>query len=648
MLFYLGRQRALDADVQASPGALANFYVTGTSNRQDTWQNAALTIPHANPVAADDYGLWPPIYLDPALTYKVIITDRDGAALPDGTIDPLVQAAFSQAQIGALLYPQSDAEDAGSAPPVNTIYPYGNLLRYYAGSGSIAAAWAAANAQSAAGGAPIFVPRVDGGFETDAALTVDYRSDVIFEPGAFIKYTGSSNIVVLTIGTAGQVAFSRRYERLWVTRTNQADWTSESAVGIRFLAVAGSYIDIVESSKHTIGVQTLPAGGSGFQGNQIFLGHLYGNKYQLDISNATAGFSNDNTWYAGRFQLFTGTNDTLSRFGIRITSSDATYTNNNANRFLGPLIELNASAASAEAVAIWINHGEDNHFLDVRSEGNDLTLRTSNDSIRNVVQLGYDDSTTTRIEQLGTSSENIAIGMRKRPNSYYTNPLFEITDLGRRARGVSGTSILVEGLLWGTSGSASRTAVSSTSVTYDGNYITIGTTRCMGLFINTAICKEFVVRRSGTAGGRMRVTAYDAADGGGSVLSAAGSVLGTRATPLTYDGTLFGGSWGPGSDFLTDFYFRVSTATLSVFVLVTGGDASAVLSSFGVYAQTNQDGVRAFTGAYTSPGEITGGAYTPTNVTPDRAFDADTVAVAELADVVGTLIADLQTLRILR
>jgi len=36
-------------------------------------------------------------------------------------------------------------------------------------------------------------------------------------------------------------------------------------------------------------------------------------------------------------------------------------------------------------------------------------------------------------------------------------------------------------------------------------------------------------------------------------------------------------------------------------------------------------------------------AYTPTNVSTDRAFDADTVAVAELADVVGTLIADLQT-----
>jgi len=35
-------------------------------------------------------------------------------------------------------------------------------------------------------------------------------------------------------------------------------------------------------------------------------------------------------------------------------------------------------------------------------------------------------------------------------------------------------------------------------------------------------------------------------------------------------------------------------------------------------------------------------AYTTTNVSTDRSFDADTVAIAELADVVGTLIADLQ------
>lgn len=40
--------------------------------------------------------------------------------------------------------------------------------------------------------------------------------------------------------------------------------------------------------------------------------------------------------------------------------------------------------------------------------------------------------------------------------------------------------------------------------------------------------------------------------------------------------------------------------------------------------------------------------YTETNVTPDRAFDADTVAVAELADVVGTLIVDLRARGLLK
>jgi len=39
--------------------------------------------------------------------------------------------------------------------------------------------------------------------------------------------------------------------------------------------------------------------------------------------------------------------------------------------------------------------------------------------------------------------------------------------------------------------------------------------------------------------------------------------------------------------------------------------------------------------------------YTPTNVVTDRSYDADTVLVAELADVVGTLIADLQTKNVL-
>jgi len=39
-------------------------------------------------------------------------------------------------------------------------------------------------------------------------------------------------------------------------------------------------------------------------------------------------------------------------------------------------------------------------------------------------------------------------------------------------------------------------------------------------------------------------------------------------------------------------------------------------------------------------------AYTPTNVTPDRSYDANATTVNELADVVGTMIADLQAIGI--
>ncbi len=37
-----------------------------------------------------------------------------------------------------------------------------------------------------------------------------------------------------------------------------------------------------------------------------------------------------------------------------------------------------------------------------------------------------------------------------------------------------------------------------------------------------------------------------------------------------------------------------------------------------------------------------GQAYTPSNVTATRTYDADASSVAELADVMGTLIADMQ------
>ena len=63
---------------------------------------------------------------------------------------------------------------------------------------------------------------------------------------------------------------------------------------------------------------------------------------------------------------------------------------------------------------------------------------------------------------------------------------------------------------------------------------------------------------------------------------------------------------------------------------------------------TSGSGAVANTDWVTIGGLISANAYTPTNVTTDRAYDADTVVVAELADVVGTLIADLQSSGVLK
>jgi hypothetical protein len=47
------------------------------------------------------------------------------------------------------------------------------------------------------------------------------------------------------------------------------------------------------------------------------------------------------------------------------------------------------------------------------------------------------------------------------------------------------------------------------------------------------------------------------------------------------------------------------------------------------------------------PASVSGMTYTETNVTTDRIFDADATSTSELADVLGTLIADLRNLGII-
>lgn len=65
-----------------------------------------------------------------------------------------------------------------------------------------------------------------------------------------------------------------------------------------------------------------------------------------------------------------------------------------------------------------------------------------------------------------------------------------------------------------------------------------------------------------------------------------------------------------------------------------------------LWYNTSIDQLKFFDGAGVAQTVLSGAAsaaYTPTNVTTDRSYDANNTTINELADVVGTMIADLQT-----
>lgn len=130
MLFYHGRQRIVDLNGDGVRGAKTSFYLTGSSTAAPVYADAGLSVELTQPVESDDAGFLPPIYLDPSVVYRSVTTDASGAALPDGSIDPVIQAALSQSAVGAALNPITDAESAALISSVNGAYSEGQLPRY--------------------------------------------------------------------------------------------------------------------------------------------------------------------------------------------------------------------------------------------------------------------------------------------------------------------------------------------------------------------------------------------------------------------------------------------------------------------------------------------------------------------------------------
>jgi hypothetical protein len=84
--------RATDANGDPVSGAKRYYYVTGGLTPAAIYTTSARTVEHSNPVVADSAGLFAPIYLDPAVTYRAILKTSAGAVIQD--IDPIDSGTF--------------------------------------------------------------------------------------------------------------------------------------------------------------------------------------------------------------------------------------------------------------------------------------------------------------------------------------------------------------------------------------------------------------------------------------------------------------------------------------------------------------------------------------------------------------------------
>ena len=81
--------RALDANGDPIPGALATFFETGTSTPITVYTDSGLGTPHASPLVADAEGVFAPVFTDGATAVKVQMTTAGLVQVNGYPIDPV-------------------------------------------------------------------------------------------------------------------------------------------------------------------------------------------------------------------------------------------------------------------------------------------------------------------------------------------------------------------------------------------------------------------------------------------------------------------------------------------------------------------------------------------------------------------------------
>lgn len=137
----------LSSNGQLMAGCIATFYFSDSTTLAPIYGDGGLTMPTANPLTATASGSFNPVWLDPDIVYRIVITTSTGVLVAD--VDPVIPSAIAGLTsdvVGKILYPLTAAEITLSVTPTNFGYPadpYVDPRRYGAdqfGSGDSTAA----------------------------------------------------------------------------------------------------------------------------------------------------------------------------------------------------------------------------------------------------------------------------------------------------------------------------------------------------------------------------------------------------------------------------------------------------------------------------------------------------------------------------
>jgi hypothetical protein len=204
---YFSQLRAVDSNGEPSPGALARFYVPGTTAPQTVYFDADLSVAVPQPLEASAAGVFPQVFA--AAACKVVITGPNGATLAGGTQDPCIATPITGSAATSVTFAPS------VAIPVTNVQAAIDRVQANIAAGFGAVGWGVTGAAPAL---PSFddAALASGAYGFDSATPGTRPSGWAGVPGSalVVRNSASEAVIIATRAGSDQIAF-RRFFGIW-------------------------------------------------------------------------------------------------------------------------------------------------------------------------------------------------------------------------------------------------------------------------------------------------------------------------------------------------------------------------------------------------------------------------------------------------